>query len=58
MKKIKAFKNKGYWFYQTKWMNDKDNITKSQGKKIRCIELNLEFPSQLPPQNIWDWEVL
>lgn len=28
------------------WMSDKDNITKSQGKRIRCIELNLEFPSQ------------
>lgn len=88
---IKAYKSKGYWFYQMyndqgqkismpahrcvalaylsnpqnlrtvdhidgnpdhnylsnlQWMNDKDNITKSQGKKIRCIELNLEFPSQ------------
>lgn len=28
------------------WMTDKDNIVKERGKKIRCIELNMEFKSQ------------
>lgn len=28
------------------WMTDKDNIVKEQGKKIHCVELNLDFPSQ------------
>lgn len=34
------------WLNNLQWMSDKDNITKSQGKKIRCIELDLEFKSQ------------
>lgn len=28
------------------WMSDKDNITKSQGKRIRCIETGQIFKSQ------------
>lgn len=27
------------------WMTNKDNTTKEQGKKINCVELNLDFSS-------------
>lgn len=28
------------------WMTHVDNTRKSRGKKIRCVELDMEFPSQ------------
>lgn len=34
------------WLNNLQWMTDKDNVIKSQGKKIRCVELDLDFPSQ------------
>lgn len=34
------------WLNNVQWMSDKDNVIKSQGKKIRCIETGQIFKSQ------------
>ena len=34
------------WINNLQWMTNKDNTTKAKGKKIRCVELNMEFKSQ------------
>lgn len=34
------------WLNNVQWMSDKDNIIKSQGNKIRCIETGQIFNSQ------------
>lgn len=34
------------WVNNLQWMSDLDNVTKSQGKRIRCIETGQIFKSQ------------